>query len=71
MAWKIRKEIKKHFPGIVFHVRSAGGDWYDIILKPFGPTIDDAKKWLQYRDEIYKRLYDFIIENEIILNVSC
>lgn len=73
MAWRIRKELKKHLKDIGFNVTSWGNDCYEIKIKHASSTIstiEDAKRALGIRDMVYKEMANFEIENGIVLTIT-
>jgi len=69
MSWKIRKEMRKYFPDLGFSVRNWGG-WYEIEIAHPSDALKDAKRALDIRDEVYKKMADFEAENGISLSIT-
>ena len=67
MTYKIKAELKKYFPGIKFKVRNICSSLYEIDFgSPLG-SIETAEKWLDTKEEIHNRMYNFCTENQVFL----
>lgn len=70
MAWKIRKELKKHLKDIKFNIAKLSNSWYEVKVKCPSNTIEDVKQALDIRDMIYKKMTNFETENGIVLTIT-
>jgi len=70
MTYKIRAELKKHFPNLKFKVRNICPSWYEIDFgSPVG-SIEQAEKWLDTKEEIHNRMFDFCTKNQVFLSIG-